>query len=227
MGLHRHDRAGLMPTCPVSSCLPPVIETEYLQKPGFILLLPASCFLPAPPESCPRQDLITAAVPGKHRWEAPGVSQQGHSFPSLWSRDTTPRLRNAHSADPETIKRRAGCAKEMMSSSKESTRGCRGPIALSMDKGLILVELTVSKTPQRRQDSTHPFSLNGHRRCRKRRAHCCSSQKPAARWGWKRMHGPGGQKWGCRASREFQKTCLWLLAKAYLEESQQSRSSCS
>lgn len=29
------------------------------------------------------------------------------------------------------------------------------------------------------------------------------------------MYGPGDQKWGCRASREFQKTCLWLLARAY------------
>lgn len=54
-----------------------------------------------------------------------------------------------------TTKRRAGYAKEMMSSSKESALGCSGSITLSINKGLILVKLTVSKTPQRRQGSTH------------------------------------------------------------------------
>lgn len=38
-----------------------------------------------------------------------------------------------------------------MSSSKESTRGYSGSIALSINEGLILVRLTASKTPQRRQ----------------------------------------------------------------------------
>lgn len=147
-----------------------------------------------PPASCPQQDFLTAAVTRKHRWETPGVCQQGHFSPSLRSRDTTPRLRNAHSADSETTKRRAGYAKERRSSSKESARGCSGSVALSISEGLILVKLTVSKTPQRKQGSTHPSSLNVQRRHRKTRALCRSSQKPAARWGWKRMYRPGVHK---------------------------------
>lgn len=70
--------------------------------------------------------------------------------------------------------------------------------SLSIHEDLVLIKLMVSKTPQRRQGSTRPSLLSAQGWHRKRRAHCCSSQKPAARQGWKRMHGPGGQKWDCR-----------------------------
>lgn len=64
----------------------------------------------------------------RSHWEAQVVCQQGRSLSSLWSRDTTPRLGNTHSADSETSKRRAGYTKWMMSSSKEKARGCSGSI---------------------------------------------------------------------------------------------------
>lgn len=72
-------------------------------------------------------------------------------------------------------------------------RGCSGSVALSTSEGLILVKLSVQNTTEKARQHT-PLSLNVQRRHRKTRALCRSSQKPTARWGWKRMHEPGGQK---------------------------------
>lgn len=97
MGLYRHIRQGLCPPALFQAASLPVSEADYLQKPGFTLLFPASCFLPAPPESCPRQDFITAAVTGKHRWSVNRVALSLHCGAG------TPHLdsENTHSADSE------------------------------------------------------------------------------------------------------------------------------